>query len=346
MLILCNVGCIHHTRYLNGTEYSIKHCHYYHEYSNEGYFHIQRHNHNGSTSAIGLILFGRIVGPAIMELIFHHHLHDGNHSHTLEATYRLPSSGTYNVSIEVRYENFDPNDYASSPVFYTDNELLSDTITYVQDKHFSDIKVHGSRNFENNFLHGFWRSSIPFSMPAKMPFIDLDDNNMTAIQSSRIKLLQNSLTYESRFHNYSNLDLENVTRPIANNSNIYQKICFVGDSQMRHMHNVFNEILSGRYEMLYFKGTKTIKSISNGDSVYLIIDNYARMAFTEQESMWLGNCSTIFLNFGQWHISWATKGDLGRGPFALSDYEGLVNRTLQAYIARMPSSVGMSCMPL
>ena len=113
----------------------------------------------------------------------------------------MPNSGTYNVSIiEVRYESFDPNNYTSTPVFYTDNELLSDTITYVKDKHFSEVKVHnnGSRNFENHLLHGFWRSSIPFYMPAKMPFIDLDDKNMTAIQSSRIELLQNSLTYESR----------------------------------------------------------------------------------------------------------------------------------------------------
>lgn len=109
---------------------------------------------------------------------------------------------------------------------------------------------------------------------------------------------------------------------------------------MRHLHGMVHAILTGRYEKLYFKGTKTDKSVSLGDSMYLFMDHYARMQFTEQEDMWLGNCSTIFLSFGQWHISWATKGDLGRGPFTLSEYEELVNRTLHAYIERIPPSVG------
>ena len=46
-------------------------------------------------------------------------------------------------------------------------------------------------------------SSIPCSIPAKMPFIDLGDKNMTDVQNTRIKQLESALTFESRHYNNS-----------------------------------------------------------------------------------------------------------------------------------------------
>ena len=47
--------------------------------------------------------------PSHIVLLFHQHHHNENH---LEAKYRLPSSGRYNASIELRYKHFNPNNYS------------------------------------------------------------------------------------------------------------------------------------------------------------------------------------------------------------------------------------------
>ena len=73
-----------------------------------------------------------------------------NENH-LEAKYRLPSSGIYNASIELRYKHFNPNNYSfTTPVFYTGKEPLNNatTIIYAKDKHFSEEVRHC--NFERN----------------------------------------------------------------------------------------------------------------------------------------------------------------------------------------------------
>ena len=332
----CIVSFSQYTKHLNGIYYSIKHGQH-DKYTNEGYFHIQRQKNDIIINPADLIVFGRIVGPVITELIFHHHHHNDNH---LEAKYRLPSSGIYNASIELRYEHFDPNNYSSTPVFYTDNELLNVTITYVKDEHFSEeITDKDHWNFERSLLHGFWRSSIPYSIPAKMPFIDNEDKNMTQFQNTRIKQLENALTFESRHYNNSLELLGSTIHKLPNSSSIFQEMCFIGDSQMRHLHGMVYALLSGHYEKFYSKGSRTDKSVTFSDTLHLIMDNYARMQFSEIENMWLGNCSTIVLDFGQWHISWATMSDLRRGPFTRIDYEDLVNKTLQAYIDRIPATV-------
>ena len=318
-------GCNYHTKYLLDANYTIKHC----QSNSKGYFHIQRYNQSKIISPKGLILYGRIIGPVIFELVFHRH-----HRTSLEAIYKLPNSGIYNASIELRYEHFDPNNYSSSTVYYDDNELLNVTIVCTKGELIAAGRKHNNWNFKHHVLHNYyWRSPIPVSMPSKMSFIDESHTELMAIQSSRIQALNNSLTFDD-------LDVHDIMKRIAKSSIVSQQICFVGDSQMRHLHKMFIEILFGRQDNnFHINGTKTDKSVSPSESLHHIVDHWTLMNFSASETQYLDKCSTIFLNFGQWHVGWSTQPSLGRGPFKLTEYEDLVNRTLHAYISRIKSSV-------
>ena len=57
---------------------------------------------------------------------------------------------------------------------------------------------------------------------------------------------------------------------------------------MRHLHTMVYVLLSDHFEKFYSKGSRTDKSVTFSDTVHLIMDNYARMQFSDIENMWLG----------------------------------------------------------
>ena len=326
--------CVNRSSLFNGKDYNLAHCN-----SNsvhEGYFYVGVARKGETVNVSSIKLFGRIIGAAIVELKFHE-----QHG-ILKANYHLPYGGTYQVSIEVRYEDFNAEKYWTSLAFCLNNEILSNYSFMVPEGHTGDLSSGLSECSYSSFgshglLRGFWKSYYPFPLPVKIPFVG--NASLRNAQTPGLNFLVKDIEFQPT--NCFLMHLRNLSfrSERLSSCDAFREICFIGDSQMRHLLGTVDAILKEDYQMIYRNATETVRKVANSNLLHYINDPYSRKNFSEMEINWIGNCSSIIINFGQWHASNRVWGDLGRERYSLSEYVNLVKQTLQMFLEKMSSAV-------
>ena len=336
---LANTKCISYpAEMVRGYKFLVLHCstaveHSENSHPTRGYFQIGIEN-NSIVPAFskrfyqGIKLSGRIVGPIITELVF-----------TLDilqllwrSYYYLPFGGGYRANIEVRYLNFSHNDYEYATVYSTQNEVLRDAFFEVQarekNKLFDSINHTKECTVTTFSRGGFWKSLVPLRMHPKW-LLDEGFLQVPEAQKENIATLADKLLYQPKSCHIKRIEDVKHCKFKAN----AREICFVGDSQMRHMagtiYGIFEE------NATFFQSPfnqKTDKMVYLNSHMHFAVDNWVDMKFTEEQTSQLARCSAILLNFGQWHLSYATWIDLKRGPYLLPEFVELVNKTLHSYL--------------
>jgi len=327
--------CVNRSSLFNGYDYNVAHCHS--KSVHKGYFYVGVARKKEEIVNTSIELFGRIIGAAIVELKFIHQKHD-----ILKADYHLPFGGTYEVSIEVRYEDFNAEKYWTSPAFCLNNEILSNYSFMVPEGHTGDLSSGLSECSYSNFrshglLQGFWKSCYPFPLPVRIPFVG--NASLRNAQTPGLNFLVKDIEFQPT--NCALMHLRNLSFRSERLSSCvaFREICFIGDSQMRHLLGTVDAFLKEDYQMIYRNATETVRKVANNNLLHFVSDPYSRMNFSEVEINWIGNCSSIIINFGQWHVSNRVWGDLGRERYSLSEYKNLVKQSLQMLLENMSLAV-------
>lgn len=246
-------------------------------------------------------LFGRVIGTASMELVFHHSKNiDENNLHNtgglqqpyLQAFYDLPFDGEYNVSIEVRYLDFDPHNISSSSVYCTDNEILSNySMTVVMKSIPLNLPFPHRNECTSSTIHhlgghhGFWKksnSSIPMPMAAKVQLVSNSETDLEP-QHERIRQVEGVLTYQPRHCDI--LQFGDPKLHTVSSSPVMREICIVGDSHMRHLRESLVAIIEGRWSDLLSGDSsfQSDKKVTFHEHISYIMDNWAEMKFSDAD---------------------------------------------------------------
>jgi hypothetical protein len=194
-----------------GWSFNVTHC--AHELNNSitmseseyGYFQIAPFNNSLGNMSIA----GRNVGPIIRYLIFneeHHHHHqphplsDQIHMKIWRAKYFLPVPGGYLANIEIRYTEFDPENYETSQAYCKDNEIVKE--------YFWKVVSNGDSNFNASASlqecsstsmteGGYWITQVPHILPPKwLP--DGGYQEVSARQDFVVEELEDHLFYQPK----------------------------------------------------------------------------------------------------------------------------------------------------
>jgi hypothetical protein len=308
--------------------------------SEYGYFQIAPFNHSSGNMSIA----GRIVGPIIRELIFneeHHHHHqphplsDQIHMKIWRAKYFLPVPGAYLANIEIRYTEFDPENYETSQVYCKDNEIVKEYFWKVVSKGGSASASLQECSSTSMTEGGYWITQVPHILPPKW----LPDGGYTLVSARQeyvVKELEDHLFYQPKGCRIKQQS-DKFTCQQRNLESL--DICFVGDSQIRHLCGTVAGIFLGNSAYFTAKAGNhtTDKTIHSTNRIHCTADDWATMEFTNESRADLARCDAIVVNFGQWHVSWTTRTIIGRGPFTISEYAQLVHRTLH-YTDQFPAA--------
>lgn len=293
-------------------------------YSPKGYFHVALKD---KTSEVGnLKLAGRVVGTVVAELIF-----KKISNNSWEAHYNLPSNGSFYANIEIRYLDFNSENYLHSTVYSISNEILTDNKFHIAFLNESDtVSIKNDCDDDDFFRGGYWRALSTHKLPAKW-LLDVGCEKLTDFQTKVTEDFIDKLIFEPlncRIKNLTNLlDCELSKRS--------ENLCFVGDSQMRQLSGTIQSIFA--HDAAAFAAPishKTDKTVIKSGYRHFIVDTFAEMNFNVDELGQLQKCDSIFIGFGQWHLSFLRKVDI----FSSIDYAALVNQTLWAYAAISPKA--------
>lgn len=349
VLTLCrgSLLCNHRKSIALGFSFNVSHCIYRlgnitqtHGIEKGGYFLVVPVGVAALSNNLAIV--GRIVGPIISELIFSPEYDIRIERRKYKAIYYHLVPGIYRVNIEIRYTNFDPDSYENAIVYSINNEIVKEyffevpPITLLKRTNSTSIdeRMH-LHNCSVNALSkgGHWIALATHQMPSKW-LLDEGFLQISAQQKFLTAQLTDSLLYTPR---YCRLKKINSLSFCEHKYNTHE-MCFVGDSQIRHLTGTIYAMLEQNYS--FFKpqdgNRKTDKAVYLNDHMHYVVDNWANMEFSVEESALLSRCNSILLNFGQWHVSYSTKPDLKRGPFKVSEYASLVNRTLSNYSFSFP----------
>eukprot|EP01041_Mallomonas_annulata_P007329 gene7329-14949_t len=295
--------CSHNSAILLNTyQFEVEHCSYQHDHRYKGQFYITLHSKNDEN--IGLV--GRIVGPAIHELVFHK-----LSKLVWTAHYALHLHGQYRANIEIRYTDFDPENFQNATVYRVDNEVVKDLkisfspsvtkYSYPSKESICDASISKHGN-------GHWMNNLPEALPAKYlhgPQLHIPNkiNNALSYKSSHCRLL-----------NINEVNFEIF-------ESICGYICTVGDSQARHLHNSMIAVVTNNLTLINPPDTnKTIFTILSHPIFKYFSDQWAIKDFHHSE------CSIVLVGAGQWHAGWPEGY-----PHSVLDYSIIIRNALLRY---------------
>ena len=172
---------------------------------------------------------------------------------------------------------------------------------------------------------GVWRSLVPLNMSSKW-MLDQGDVQLSAEQVTLVEFAPGKLIFQPQHCTIN--DVKQTEQCIdATNG---QELCFVGDSQMRHLAGEVAAALEHMKIKFDNNNHKTDKKVYLSAKSHLIIDNWGSMEFSPAEHSQLSNCSVIVVDVGQWQLSWAMINQR-KEPFRLQEYADLVQRILRKY---------------
>lgn len=101
-----------------------------------------------------------------------------------------------------------------------------------------------------------------------------------------------------------------------------RKVCFIGDSQTRHLYNQVVHLIEGPTAKFreHIRGEVREKDVLGAQGMLYVADHYGEGAAIFNSS----NCSHVFTNFGQWPLSFAVKS-----PWNSQQYTKQVEKVAQ-----------------
>lgn len=266
---------------------------------------------------------GRVVGTVIRELRL------TQRGTLVTGRYSLPS-GNYTASVDLRYLEFDPENFNETRPFYTRNEI------------FRHQFVLPSRVCPRAVtqLRGHWSSS-------KYARVEVLPVTFMAGAQMSVELLLDSLRYElESCRLMSDAAIENCVRggvPYA----APLQLCLFGDSQTRHLSNALITLMQADQSFFSASSNKTDKSRIASSFIHDVDDWWgdcfvcppaacdgcvADLCRPEAAQVPPCNltvverCSAVLFNFGQWQVA----PPEGHGdPWPVSRYAAAVDRALR-----------------
>jgi len=172
------------------------------------------------------------------------------------------------------------------------------------------------------FQGGHWRALSSHKLPAKW-ILDGGYDKITDFQNKVTEDFIDQLIFEPFNCRIKNLNDLFKCEQIKSS----ESLCFVGDSQMRHLHAMIQSIfVHDTTAFVAPTNHTTDKTVVRTGPRHFVEDPWAEIKINGEL------CDSIFIGFGQWQLSGARKVD----NFSPQDYAELVNQTLWTYVNRFP----------
>lgn len=349
------------------------HCHGLSDHSDEGYLLLQfrvnatrsltRRSHN---QLLFPVLRGRVVGASVQELLVTHRWGRRSTMSSLRIRdrkvdqlllysylhYTLGIPGNYSAYVCLLFPSisFNESDYQNTR--YSPLAIIESFSFTHQTPHGLETELPTCR-FRFSQQRGYFTTttSYPWQPKWKMSHFIGDDISRQAATIRNIS----QLTYIPHTCRMKSLDQLRPCYSTLIHSN--KKICLVGDSQTRHLHNAFSLIFNDtdfqayRAYMSRRRGPHgrdgndvTEKQVNRSIVSRFFEDNWGNCLRNDQTitpafklhqkktfacvhdmrpSTWIRNCSVVVANFGQWDASWA-----GGSLTSTAAYEASVERSV------------------
>jgi len=253
----------------------------YNHNSNKGFYKLKNHN---KPYHKGLILHGRLSGLVVQEFNI---INEGEYK---ILHFHVPCNYSYSAFASVLYSNHTFSNKSRTlinAVIFTDEFFIPTCGIPIQNRHTTLCRIEDLNT--RHFTNGYWLLPNASYLPA---FSYLQD--MQPYVSNQLM--------NSTFHIHGcQLD-----RQINNKL----KICFFGDSQMRHLAYDMDQLYSGLPP----------QTVTSGETEKSNIVRY----WWGYDNTVIPQCDVFAINFGQWQLSWATDGK----PWPVEKYAAAVETLL------------------